>query len=82
MAFSIKNPEADCLARRLARKTGESLTDVVTMALRERLQRVSPRSEKTARARIDRIVRKVAEIPTRDRRPLEEVLYDERGLPI
>jgi len=82
MAFSIKNPEADRLARRLARKTGESLTDAVTIALRERLQRVSPRSEKTARARIDRIVRKVAEIPTRDRRSLEEVLYDERGLPI
>lgn len=82
MAFSIKNPEADRLARQLARKTGENLTDAVTVALRERLQRVSPRSKKLAHARIRKIVRQLAAIPDADTRPLEELLgYDEHGLP-
>ena len=35
MAFSIKNPEADRLARRLAEVTGETLTDAVTKSLKE-----------------------------------------------
>ncbi len=39
MAFSIKSEEADRLARALARLTGESLTEAVTTALRERLER-------------------------------------------
>jgi antitoxin VapB len=39
MALSIKTVEADALARRLARLTGESMTEAVTLALRERLAR-------------------------------------------
>src|SRR6202035_509835 len=39
MAFSIKNPEADRLARQLSAMTGESLTEAVVQALRERLRR-------------------------------------------
>ena len=39
MALNIKNPEVDALARRLANATGESITEVVLRALRERLQR-------------------------------------------
>ncbi len=39
MVLSIKSAEADQLARELARVTGESLTDAVTVALRERLER-------------------------------------------
>jgi antitoxin VapB len=40
MSLNIKNPEAHALAARLAKKTGETLTDAVTTALRERLERV------------------------------------------
>jgi antitoxin VapB len=40
MALSIKTEEADRLARELAAATGETLTDAVTNALRERLDRV------------------------------------------
>jgi antitoxin VapB len=36
MALSIKNPETERLARELARVTGESLTEAVTEALRDR----------------------------------------------
>ena len=39
MALSIKTDEADRLARALARLTGESMTEAVTVALRERLER-------------------------------------------
>jgi antitoxin VapB len=39
MALSIKNPEADRLARELAAATGETLTEAVLNALRERLTR-------------------------------------------
>ena len=39
MALSIKTQEADQLARDLARLTGESMTQTVTTALRERLER-------------------------------------------
>ncbi|MGH7038848.1 MAG: type II toxin-antitoxin system VapB family antitoxin [Stellaceae bacterium] len=39
MALSIKSPEADRLARALARLTGEGMTEAVTIALRERLAR-------------------------------------------
>ena len=44
MALSIKNPEAERLARRLAERTGETITDAVLKALRERLQREEGRS--------------------------------------
>ena len=39
MALSIKNPEADELARRLAGLTKVSMTDAVLLALREQLRR-------------------------------------------
>lgn len=40
MALNIKNEEAHALAARVARLTGESLTEAVTTALRERLARI------------------------------------------
>ncbi len=41
MALSIKGGEADRLARELAAATGETLTEAVETALRERLDRES-----------------------------------------
>jgi antitoxin VapB len=40
MALSIKTEEADRLARELARLTGETLTEAITAAMRERLDRL------------------------------------------
>ena len=45
MALNIKHPEADRLARALARTTGESITDAVLTAIRERLQRETGRGD-------------------------------------
>lgn len=56
MRLSIEDPEADALARALAGLTGESVTEAVTQALRERLSRVERmRSEDDAMDRIRQI---------------------------
>jgi len=83
MAFSIKSPEADRLARRLAAGTGESLTEAVTVALRERLERVAGRRPARALAdELDRIARRCARLPVLDPRPADEIIgYDEHGVP-
>lgn len=46
MALSIKTEEADRLARTLTRLTGETMTEAVTVALRERLAREQERRTK------------------------------------
>src|SRR5439155_5792061 len=40
MGLNIKNPEAHLMAQELSKLTGESMTTAVTIALRERLDRV------------------------------------------
>lgn len=45
MALRIKIAEADALARALAGLTGETMTEAVTVALRERLERERARRE-------------------------------------
>lgn len=83
MALSIKNPEADRLARELAAETGETLTDAVVESLRQRLVRERGRT-KTTRLRDDlRAIReRCARLPILDQRTPDEIVgYDERGLP-
>ncbi len=83
MALNIKNPEAHRLARELAQETGESLTEAVTVALRERLASLQ-RHEQAAglEAAVAEIQDFVAALPDRDCRSADEILgYDEHGLP-
>jgi antitoxin VapB len=85
MALSIKSQEADRLARELAQATGESITDAVVAALRERLDRERRRrGARTERfhARLKRIQERVARLPVLDSRAPEEIIgYDRHGLP-
>jgi antitoxin VapB len=82
VAFSIKNDEADLLARQLAATTGESLTDAVLVSLRERLQREEMKRRVGAADRLRRLAAEVATMPVVDDRPIDELLgYDDRGLP-
>jgi antitoxin VapB len=83
MALNIKNPEAGRLAQELATLTGESLTDVVTSALRARLTVVRRQKDQSAlMADIQQIQAFVASLPDLDPRTPEEILgYDEFGLP-
>jgi antitoxin VapB len=83
MPLSIKHPEADELARAVASETGESITEAVITALRERLARLRDRqSKRRLRDDIARIQSRYRRLPLRDRRSPEQILgYDERGLP-
>jgi antitoxin VapB len=83
MALSIKGPEADRLARELAARTGESLTQAVVVALRERLARETGRTRYIPLAdELAGIRRRCAALPVLDARTADEILgYDEHGLP-
>lgn len=83
MPLSIKNPEAERLARDLARRTGESMTEAIVKALRERLQHVSGRRRAVSLAdQIAEIAARCSALPLLDARTEEEILgYDEKGLP-
>lgn len=83
MALSIKDAEADRLARELAERTGESLTQAVVVALRERLQREQGHRRPPAlREELAAIRRRCSTLPVLDNRSPEEILgYDECGLP-
>jgi antitoxin VapB len=81
MSLNIKNEEAHRLASKLARLTGESLTETVTRALRERLERVEAPNDlarqlleigRDCAGRLNQPYRSVAH---------GDLLYDERGLP-
>jgi antitoxin VapB len=82
MALSIKDPDADRLARALAQRTGETLTDVVINALRERLER-EPRKDQSIESLIEDVMdsgRHCAALPLLDPRQPGEILYDKNGL--
>lgn len=82
MALSIKTSEADELARELAKATNETLTEAVTVALRERLARVREQQHDGASVRLARLAAEYTSLPLRDPRSPEEILgYDEAGLP-
>lgn len=82
MALSIKTTLADELARELAAATQESLTDAVTTALRERLQRVRERTTVDVTIRLDRLAVEYTRHTVGDPRPAEQILgYDAAGLP-
>ena len=82
MALSIKSDEADRLARELAAETGETLTEAVETALRERLDREHARHAASMRTRLKRLAADVAALRVADGRTAEEIIgYDAAGLP-
>jgi len=83
MALSIKDPETETLARELARRTGESITEATRRALEDRLRRVvGARKAPLLLEELAAIRKRVAALPVMDRRSPDEILgYDEDGLP-
>lgn len=80
MALSIKSDEADALARELADLTGESLTEVVTESLRERLDRERRVRRRDLKSLVAEIQERIAALPVLDDRSDDEVLgYNEFG---
>ncbi len=83
MALNIRNPETEELADTLAKLTGETKTQAVTKALRDRLERVRRRlSGRRLADELDEIALHTASLPVLDDRDADAILgYDESGLP-
>lgn len=83
MPLNIRNPETERLAAELARRTGETKTEAVTKALRERLERLRrERGKRRLSDELNEIALHCATLPELDARSADEILgYDDRGLP-
>jgi antitoxin VapB len=80
--LDIKSDDAYRLASQLAELTGESLTSVVTRALRSELDR--ERRERDIEAKVTRMLAAGKEIRAHPREPItsdHSCLYDEDGFP-
>jgi len=82
MALNIKDDAADRLARELAAETGESITMAVTVAVRERLERLRGAVPRERRGQeLARIAQRSAARRVIDRRSADEILgYGPDGL--
>jgi antitoxin VapB len=83
MSLNVKNPEAHELARELAELTGESMSAAVTIAVRERRDRVLADHSGGLAQRMLEIGKDCAgRLPEGVRRiDHGDLLYDESGLP-
>lgn len=84
-ALHISNSKASRLARKVAKQTGETITNAIIHALEERLARNESRKmedRETRKAAILQIVKDFNRLPVLDDRSADEILgYDENGLP-
>jgi len=90
MGLNIKKPSTEAAIRKLAAQTGESLTDAVDTAVREKLDRIkaAPRP-RTGAELLERLrplqdavaAERLANNDTRTSKELMDELHDEHGLP-
>lgn len=79
--ISVKDPQAARAVRRLAKATGEPLTDAVRIAAEERYDRLFPAQAHRAK-RLEAFIARSRERAILDHRDAEEILgYDDEGLP-
>jgi antitoxin VapB len=83
VALSIRNKDAERLAREVAHETGETITQAIAKSLEERLMRLSGRKVAGDLAQdIVRIGARCAALENRDLRSPEEILgYGTDGAP-
>ena len=84
MGLNIKNPETYRLVKELAKRTGEPMTTAITVAVRERLERI--RNKQGDGCLADRLLRIGQDCAKHLKEPYrsanhDALLYDERGLP-
>jgi antitoxin VapB len=82
MALNIRNKEAEALAAEVARRTGETKTQAVINALKERLARVRRlRPRRRLSDELQEIAARFDSLPILDARHPDEILdYDQDGL--
>jgi antitoxin VapB len=81
VTLNVKDPEAHRLAQAIAQATGETMTRVVTEALRERYERLQSRRGKATVEELLAIAKRASAHVKRPYLDHAEYLYDERGLP-
>lgn len=83
MALNIRNRTTEELAATLADLTGETKTQAVTRALRDRLVKIRRRGTGCDLcAELDEIARRCASLSIVDNRDPDDILgYDDHGLP-
>jgi antitoxin VapB len=83
MTLNIKSEEADRLARELANRMGETLTQAVVAALRERLERNRPTPvDDDLVDDVLKLAARFSQLRVLDARTADEILgYDQRGVP-
>jgi antitoxin VapB len=83
MPLNIRNKQAEQLAAALAKLTGETKTEAVTQALRERLERTRrARTKRRLRDEIQEIAIHCAALPVLDGRDADDIIgYDQHGIP-
>ena len=84
MALSIQNSKTEKLAREVAAQSGETITQAITRALEERLERMRGRRSAAddIAAEILKISRRCSQLPDRDARMPDEILeYNGIGVP-
>jgi antitoxin VapB len=83
MALNIKNLEVDRLARELACRRGETITEAILVALRSELEREKNRVRAPGHVEeLMQIARRCAALPVLDTRSDDEIIgYDETGVP-
>ena len=82
MPLNVKDERVHEEARKLASLTGQSLTQAVRIAVRERLERVQKTGKKPLAGRLRDISDRCAARPVLDTGSEDEILgYDETGVP-
>lgn len=81
MSLNIKDPEAYRLAKAISQATGETMTRVVTEALRERYERIKKRNPEALASELRAIAKRASAYVKRPYPDHAELLYDEHGLP-
>ena len=74
MAFNVKNDETDRLLRELTALTGESLTDAITISLRDRLRREQRIRSVAGDASLASAIAHFRSLPIIDDRTNDEIL--------
>ena len=81
LSLNVKDPEAHRLAQAIAEETGETLTQVVTEALRQSLDRLRRQDHQELAADIRAIGKRAAAHIKKPYLDHAEYLYDDHGLP-
>ena len=85
MGVIIKNAATEAKIRKLAKRTGETLTQAVDRAVDERLARVAPerRKGRVDRAKLAEVLAYFRSLPKQNERLTDDEIigYDENGLP-